>query len=81
MKQAITRYSDEELKKVYQFTNLLEGWYFRYIEISNCAYRVEGINRWGNTVSRTCSDPELDVTLQACVNDAREIEKQLQEKE
>jgi hypothetical protein len=65
------------MRKTYPITNLLEGWFFRYDEISNCVYRVDGINQWGNTVSRTCIEPELGATLQACVNDAREIDKQL----
>jgi hypothetical protein len=77
MKKAVVPFTDEELIKAYPVTNLLEGWYFRYYEISNGVYRVEGINRWGNTVSRTCADPELEATLHTCADDAREIEKQL----
>jgi hypothetical protein len=60
--------------------NLVTGWQFSIHEISYGAYRVVGVNKWGNSVSRTCSDSELDETLQLCANDAHEIDNQLRDK-
>ena len=65
---------------IYPIKDVIEGWHFKINEISNGAYRIEGINKWGNTISRTCSDPELDATLKLCANDAREIDNQLKDK-
>ena len=79
MKKSVTPFNEETLISLYKFNDLVDGWHFRLIEISNGAYRVEGIDKWGHSVSRTCSDPELTTTLEACAHDAREIIKQLQE--
>jgi hypothetical protein len=79
MKRIIEPLSDSALSK-YPIKDVVEGWHFRFHEISNGAYRVEGIDKWGHSVSRTCSDPELDVTLKLCANDVREIDNQLRNK-
>jgi len=79
MKKVVEPLSDSTLS-MYPIKDLIEGWHFRYHEISNGAYRVEGIDKWGHTVSRTCSDPELEKTLKLCANDALEIEKEIREK-
>ncbi len=60
--------------------NLVEGWRFELIELSPNYYRIEGKNNLGNTISRTCSELELDETLEKCANDARDIQKQVQDK-
>jgi hypothetical protein len=60
--------------------NLVAGWTFELIEVSPYYYRIEGKNNLGNSVSRTCSEMELDETLEKCANDARDIQKQIQEK-
>jgi hypothetical protein len=65
---------------VKDLNNLVEGWKFELIEVSPYYYRIEGKNKLGNSVSRTCSEMELDETLEKCANDARDIEKQIQEK-
>jgi hypothetical protein len=46
------------------------GWLFTLSEISNGAWRVEGCNAVGQSVSRTGHD-EAALILE-CVNDARE---------
>jgi hypothetical protein len=79
MKKLVTVLSDETLS-MYPIKDLVDGWYFRLSEISNGAYQVEGIDKWGHSVSRQCSEPALDATLKACANDAQEIEKQLKDK-
>ena len=63
-----------------KFNNLVEGWQFSLDEISPNYYRVEGKDKWGHSVSRTCSEMEIKETLEKCANDARDIQKQLQEK-
>jgi hypothetical protein len=60
--------------------NLVEEWKFELIEVSPSYYRIEGKNNLGNSVSRTCSEMELDETLEKCADDARDIQKQIQEK-
>ena len=57
----------------YPIKNLLKGWSFRISEISMGAYRVEGIDGTGRSVSRVGSEAELDSLLQDCVKDAQEI--------
>ena len=58
----------------------MDGWKFELIEASANYYRIEGKNKLGISVSRTYSEMELDETLEKCANDARDIEKQIQEK-
>jgi hypothetical protein len=60
--------------------NLVKGWHFSLDEISPNYYRIEGKDKWGHSVSRTCSEIEIKETLEKCANDARNIQKQLQEK-
>lgn len=67
-------------KQISDLCNLIEGWTFRFDEISPNYYRIEGSDKFGHLVSRTCSEPELVSTLEACINDARDIQKQIQEK-
>ena len=75
MKRIVEPLSDLTLS-LYPIKDAVTGWHFRFHEISNGGYRVEGIDKWGHSVSRTCSDPELDATLKLCANDAREIDNQ-----
>ena len=63
-----------------RFDNLVEGWQFRLDEISANYYRIEGKDSGGHSVSRTCSEIEINETLEKCANDARDIQKQIQEK-
>jgi hypothetical protein len=77
MKKLVTALSSDEILSMYPIKDLLEGWYFRVTEISNGTYQVQGMDKWGHSVSRQCSDPEIDATLKACADDAQEIEKQL----
>ena len=76
MKKRVKRLSDKELES-YPMIDLVDGWFFRIQEISYGAFRVEGIDRWGRTVSREGSDNELEKLVQDCANDAREINKRL----
>jgi hypothetical protein len=63
-----------------RFNNLVEGWQFSLDEISANYYRIEGKDKWGHSVSRTCSEIEINETLEKCAKDARDIQKQIQEK-
>ena len=63
-----------------RFNNLVEGWQFSLHEISPNYYRIEGKDKWGHSVSRTCSEIEINETLEKCAKDARDIQKQIQEK-
>jgi len=60
--------------------SLVEGWQFRLTEISPNYYQIEGHDKWGHTVSRSCSETEINETLKKCADDARDIQKQIQEK-
>lgn len=55
----------------YPIDGKLPDWYFRIIETSNDAWRVEGCDIWGRQVSRSGADPEE--LLSQCVRDAAEI--------
>ena len=63
-----------------RFNNLVEGWQFSLDEISPNYYRIEGKDKWGHSVSRTCAEIEINETIEKCANDARDIQKQSQEK-
>jgi hypothetical protein len=71
--------SDEILKE-YPIRNIIDGWYFRAIEISPNIYRVEGIDRFGRSVSRTGTEIELDNLLKLCAQDAQQIKNSLESK-
>jgi hypothetical protein len=42
----------------YPITDILEGWFFRVNEISQGYYRVEGIDRFGHSISRDGIEPD-----------------------
>lgn len=70
----------ETTLNLYPIKDLVEGWHFKVDEISYGAYRIEGVDKWGHSVSRTCSEFELDETFKLCSKDALEIDIQLKEK-
>ena len=80
MKKKVSYLSDKELEN-YPIHDLVDGWFFRIQEISYGAFRVDGIDRWGRIVSRVGSDNEIEKMLQECADDAREINKELKEKD
>jgi hypothetical protein len=69
--------NDDELNE-YPIRNLTDGWFFRVIEISPNIYRVEGIDRFGRSVSRTGTEIELDSLLKLCAQDAQQIKDSLE---
>jgi len=79
MKKRVPYLNDQDLTN-YPIADLVDGWFFRIQEISFGAFKVEGIDRWGRIVSHEASDNELDDLLQACANNAREINKELKNK-
>jgi hypothetical protein len=79
MKKFVEPLSETTLS-LYPIKDLVEGWHFKMNEISNGAYRIEGIDRWGHSVSRVCSEFALDETLRLCAKDANEIDAQLRQK-
>ena len=70
----------ETINQKSNLNNLVEGWQFSLAEISPNYYRIEGKDKSGHSVSRTCSEIEINETLEKCANDARDIQKQIQEK-
>ena len=68
MSARIEKKTDEEMRESYPIADRLPGWYFRVTEISNGAWRVEGSDAWGRTVSRQGVDPEQ--LLAECVEAA-----------
>lgn len=60
-----------QVARGYPIAGRVEGWFFRQRETSSGAYRVEGTDLWGRTVSRQGGDPhEL---LSQCMMDAKRI--------
>lgn len=66
--------SVEEIQACYPIEGNTKGWYFKFEEVSNGVYEVEGSDLYGRLVSRT--DVELDDLLQLCNKDAENINKQ-----
>lgn len=64
--------SDDDLKE-YPIRDLTDGWFFRIMEISPNVYQVEGVDRFGRSVSRTGTEMELDNLLKLCSQDAQQI--------
>ena len=60
--------------------NLVEDWQFVIDEVSNGVYQIKGVDLWGHSVSRTCTELELETTLMLCATDAKEIKAQLEKK-
>jgi hypothetical protein len=58
MKKLVQSKTVEELSFQYPLTNIVEGWFFQVTEISQGVYLVEGVDRWGRSVSRQGIDPE-----------------------
>jgi hypothetical protein len=59
MKKFVQPKTDQELIKQYPLTNIVEGWFFQVTETSQGVYSVEGVDRWGRSVSRQGIDPEI----------------------
>jgi hypothetical protein len=76
MKKLIKQLSNNELKD-YPIIDLVEGWFFRIEEISYGAYMVEGVDRWGRSVSRQGTENELEELLAICAKEAKEINKEI----
>ncbi len=70
MKKLVGRQTDDDFT-AYPIKNIVEGWFFRIDEISNGYFRVEGVDRWGHSVSRDGIDP--DELFKACQNDIKEM--------
>ncbi len=77
MDKVIYSLTSEKYVKEYPISGLLDGWFFRYQEIAPGVFLLEGIDEEGHSVSRICSEREIDVALKSCAKDAREIEYQL----
>lgn len=71
MKKKLQLKTDDKLRSHHPLTNIVEGWFFRIDEISMGFYRVEGIDRWGRSISRDGIDP--DELLKSCKSDILEI--------
>ncbi len=57
--------SKDEIKNKYPIHDLLEGWFFRYSEVSNNHYKVEGIDIQKRSVS--CEGYDIDSLLKQAV--------------
>ena len=57
MKKKRPKLSEEEVRQHFPIADLLAGWYFRVEETSACAYRVEGTDLPGRSVSLAGTDP------------------------
>jgi len=77
MKQAVDKLSELVVRRDFPIADRVAGWFFRIHEVSAGAYRVDGTDLWGRTVSRTGTDP--DALIIACEKDAKGIEAQVHE--
>lgn len=71
----VTPRSRDEIIEDYPIESSVPGWFFRYAEVSNNVYLVEGCDRWGRKVTRTGSDEKA--LLSDCEADARAINDQI----
>ena len=67
--------SRDDMLKEYPIESAVAGWFFRYKEVSNNVWLVEGCDRWGRKVTRTGTDER--VLLSECESDARSINDQV----
>lgn len=79
MKRAVTRLSRAELLASFPIDNLVEGWFFRVKETSNGAWRADGRDEWGRSVS--CDGGDDQIVLAECAQMARAINVQLRQPE
>ncbi len=56
MAKSARHLNDDEFGQ-YPITNILKGWHLRIDEISQGYYRVEGVDRFGHSVSRDGINP------------------------
>ncbi len=70
MKILIEPRSDDDMS-AFPIKNIVEGWFFRIEEISNGYYRIQGVDRWGHSVSRDGIDP--DELFLKCKQDISEM--------
>lgn len=70
MRANVKRLTEEELQ-AYPIKDLVDGWFFRVVEISNGVYEIEGIDHRGRRVSRTGTNP--DEVLKTCAKDAHAL--------
>jgi hypothetical protein len=79
MKRAVTRLSRAELLTNFPIDNLVDGWFFRVKETSPNAWRADGTDAWGRTVS--CQGGDDQSVLDECAQMARAINGQLRQSE
>jgi hypothetical protein len=72
--RSIKRRDPVEVQAAFPIAGIVEGWFFRQMEVSPYAFVVEGADLWGRTVSRAGSDPEELLAL--CAADARLINEE-----
>ncbi len=52
---------------------VLSGWLFTIDEVSPNVYKIQGVDQYGSSVSRTGSEVELEEIIIRCLYDASEI--------
>ena len=70
----------EDELNAYPIRNLTDGWFFRSVERIPNLYRVEGIDRFGRSVSRTGAEMDSDSLLKLCAQDAQQIKNSVEPK-
>lgn len=61
--------SHKEMARTYPMVGLVEGWYFRQLEVSNGCFLVEGADIYGRIISKQTSNP--DAALAECIEFAK----------
>ena len=78
MKKRVTPSSSEALLRRFPRADLVPGWYFRIGEGSAGVYGVEGVDSYGRKVYRRGGEADYDDLISRCVQDARQIQEQLE---
>jgi hypothetical protein len=75
VKKAVRKKNEAETIREFPIADRLHGWFFRLREVSAGAYRAEGTDLWGRTVSQSGTDEES--LLRECVEAAKRIQSQI----
>jgi hypothetical protein len=76
MKVPVRKLDENKVRQEFPIDNLVEGWFFRYLEPSNLHFIVDGTDLWGRRVGAEGDD--LDDVLQQCAEAAQNIDREIE---
>ncbi len=77
MRIPVHRLDKEEILKTNPIADRVPDWFFRLDEASNFHWVAEGIDLWGRKVFREGGNQ--DEVFEACLQDARDLQRQIDE--